>query len=138
MTILILFYIGAFKNLKSFYIFYVQKHVQKNCPNTVSYNRFVELQRTVSVPLAVLVKMMCMGKCTWISFIDSTPLRSCHIKREKQHKTFKEVAEKGQCPIGWFYSFKLHLVINDKGEILDFIPYPGVTWMIGDHSGRRY
>ncbi len=121
MTILLLFHFGAFKNLKSFYLFYVQKHMQKEFPVTVSYNRFVELQRKVCIPLAIFVKTMCLGKCTGISFIDSTPLRSCHIKREKQHKTFKGIAQKGQCSIGWFYGFKLHLIINDKGEILDFI-----------------
>lgn len=60
-------------------------------------------------------------KCTGISFIDSTPLRSCHIKREKQHRTFKGMAAKGQCSIGWFFGFKLHLIINDKVEILDFM-----------------
>ena len=125
MTILILFHSGAFKNLKGFYVFYVQKHMQRDFPNTVSYNRFVELQREACVPLAVFVKMMCLGKCTGISFIDSTPLRSCHIKRERQHRTFKGVAQKGQCSIGWFYGFKLHLIINDKGEILDFILTPG-------------
>ena len=66
-----------------------------------------------------------MGKCTGISFIDSTPIRSCYIKKEKQHKTFKVIARKGQCSLDWFYGFKLHLIINDKGEILDFIITPG-------------
>lgn len=121
MTILLLFHYGAFKNLKHFYIGYVQKHMTKDFPQTVSYNRFVELQKKVSVPLAVFVKMICTGKCTGISFIDSTPIRSCHIKREKQHKTFKNIAQKGQCSLRWFYGFKLHLIINDKGEVLDFI-----------------
>ena len=125
MTILVLFHSASFKNLKSFYVFYVQKHMLKDFPQTVSYNRFVELQRNVCVPLAVFVKMMCLGRCTGISFIDSTPIRSCHIKREKQHKTFKDVAQKGQCSLGWFYGFKLHLIINDRGEILDFILTPG-------------
>ena len=31
------------------------------------------------------------------------------------------MAAKGQCSIGWFFGFKLHLIINDKGEILDFM-----------------
>ena len=75
--------------------------------------------------LAIFLKTCCLGKCTGISFIDSTPLRSCHIKREKQHKVFKGIAQKGQCSLGWFYGFKLHLIINDKGEILDFIITPG-------------
>lgn len=61
MTILILFHSASLKNLKSFYTFYVQKHMQKDFPQTVSYNRFVELQRKVCVPLAVFVKMMYLG-----------------------------------------------------------------------------
>jgi hypothetical protein len=60
-------------------------------------------------------------QCTGISFIDSTPLRVCHIRRESPHKVFKGMATKGQCSIGWFFGFKLHIVINDKGEILDFL-----------------
>ena len=71
--------------------------------------------------LAIFLKTCCLGKCTGISYIDSTPLRSCHIKREKQHKVFKGIAQKGQCSLGWFYGFKLHIIINDRGEILDFI-----------------
>ena len=90
-------------------------------PQTVSYNRFVELQKKAIVPLGIFLKTLALGKCTGISFIDFTPLRVCHIKREKQHKTFKGIAQKGQCSIGWFFGFKLHLVINDEGEILDFI-----------------
>ena len=90
-------------------------------PQTVSYNRFVKLQKKVVVKLAIFLKIFCLGKCIGISYIDSTPIRVCHIKREKQHKVFKGFAQKGQCSLGWFYGFKLHLIINDKGEILDFI-----------------
>ena len=50
---------------------------------------------------------------------------SCHIKREKQHKTMKGWAAKGKCTMGWFYGFKLHLVINDKGEIIQWTLTPG-------------
>lgn len=121
MTILVLFHYGSFKNLKHFYIYYVQKHMLNEFPETVSYNRFVELQKKCIVPLAIFLKTCALGSCTGVSFIDSTPLRVCHIKREKQHKTFKDIALKGQCSLGWFFGFKLHLIINDKGEILDFI-----------------
>lgn len=75
--------------------------------------------------MALFLKTCCLGDCTGVSFIDSTPLRVCHIKREKQHKTFKDIAQKGQCSIGWFFGFKLHLISNDKGEILDFMLTPG-------------
>jgi len=61
-----------------------------------------------------------LGKCTGISFIDSTPIRVCHIKREHSHKVFKGMATKGKSTVGWFFGFKLHLVVNDKGEIIQF------------------
>ena len=121
MTILILFHSGHYRDLKHYYINHVKKHMKSEFPQTVSYNRFVKLQKKVVVKLAIFLKMFCLGKCTGISYIDSTPIRVCHIKREKQHKVFKGFAQKGQCSLGWFYGFKLHLIINDKGEILDFI-----------------
>ena len=122
MTILILFHSSSFRNLKHFYIF-VRVHMQKDFLHTASYNRFVELQRKV------------LDKCTGISFIDSTPIRSCHIKREKQHKTFKEFARKGKSTRGWFYGFKLHLIINDKGGLLDFLLTPG---NVDDRAPLKY
>lgn len=73
------------------------------------------------MPMVVFLQVCCLGECTGISFIDSTPVRVCHIKRERQHKTFKGLATKGKCSMGWFFGFKLHIVINDKGEILDFL-----------------
>ena len=124
MTILILFHFSFFRDLKHFYLF-VRSRMKSDFPHTVSYNRFVELERKVCIPLAVFLKMKALGQCTGISFIDSTPIRSCHIKREKQHKTFKEFARKGKSTLGWFYGFKLHLIINDKGELLDFLLTPG-------------
>jgi hypothetical protein len=120
-TILILFHTGQFRNLKHFYTQYVQIHLKPEFPKTVSYNRFVELQCKAAMPLAIFLKSCCLGNCTGISFIDSTPLRACHIRREKQNRVFKGLATKGQCSIGWFFGFKLHLIINDKGEILDFM-----------------
>ena len=34
---------------------------------------------------------------------------------------FDGIATTGRSTMGWFYGFKLHLIINDKGEILDFV-----------------
>jgi hypothetical protein len=121
MTIMVLFHYKQFRNLKHFYLYYVRVHMEGEFPRTVSYNRFVELQQKVVLPMAIFLKTCCLGRCTGISFIDSTPLRACHIKRERQHRTFKGMATKGQCSIGWFFGFKLHFIINDRGEVLDFM-----------------
>jgi hypothetical protein len=120
-TILIIFHLGQFRNLKHFYQHYVQKHLTGEFPETVSYNRFIELQQKALVPMVLFLQTCCLGDCTGISFIDSTPLKVCHSKREHSHKVFKGIATKGQCSMGWFFGFKLHIVINDKGEILDFL-----------------
>ena len=125
MTILILFHLSSYRNLKHFYIDYICKYRKDLFPEVVSYNRFVELQRKVTQPLAVFMKMQCLGECTGISFIDSTVLKVCHYKREKQHQVFKGIARKGAGTMGWFFGFKLHLVCNDKGEIIEFMLTPG-------------
>ncbi len=120
-TLLLIFHLGQFRNLKHFYLYYVKVHLKNEFPDTVSYNRFVELQQKALMPMVMFLKVCCLGKCTGVSFIDSTPLKVCHIKREKANKVFQGVAQKGKCSMGWFFGFKLHLVINDKGEILDFL-----------------
>lgn len=121
MTILISFHLGGYRNLKHYYLFYVNQHLNKEFPQLVSYNRFVELQQQVAFPLVLFLKLCRMGECTGISFVDSTTLKACHIKREKQNKVFSGIATKGKSTIGWFFGFKLHIIINDKGEILSFV-----------------
>ena len=71
----------------------------------------------VALCLALFIKDVLLGKCTGISFTDSTALRVCHIKRMHSHRTFSGLAQKGKTTMGWFYGFKLHLIINDRGEI---------------------
>lgn len=121
MTIIVIFHLKSHRSLKHFYLYYVVKHMGDFFPELVSYNRFVELQKQVIQPLAVYLKMFGLGKCSGISFIDSTTLKVCHYKREKQHKVFQGIAEKSRGTLGWFFGFKLHLVCNDKGQIIDFL-----------------
>ena len=121
MTIVIYFHLMRYRDFKHYYLFHVCRNMRADFPHLVSYNRFVELMQSTLLPLVVFLKVQCLGKCTGISYVDSTPLRACHIKREHSHKVMKGLATKGQCSIGWFFGFKLHFIINDKGEILDFV-----------------
>lgn len=124
-TILIAFHLGGHRNLKFYYIHYVQKHLTNEFPQTVSYNRFVELQQKALLPMTIFLKMLRLGSCTGISFVDSTPIRVCKNKRILNHKTFKDIARTGKSTMGYFYGFKLHLIVNDKGDIIDFVITPG-------------
>jgi hypothetical protein len=125
MTIEVAFHHSGFKNFKEFYLGYVQIHLRDLFPNTVSYNRMTELCSASMLHLFAYLKSFGLGDCTGISFIDSTPLRVCSNRRIHQHKTFKNIAQRGQCSIGWFYGFKLHIICNDKGELVDMAVTPG-------------
>ncbi len=119
-TILIAFHGGQFRNFKHFYIHYVCAELGDMFPKVVSYNRFIELSHRSALPFMLFLHHCCRGECTGISFIDSTKLRVCHNKRIKRNKVFKDIAKVGKSTMGWFFGFKLHLIINDKGEILSF------------------
>ena len=124
MVIMILFHSGGLRCFKHFYKGYVCKHLTHLFPRCVSYNRFVKLEREVPLQLTVFIKEVLLGACTGISFVDSTPLRVCRNQRILIHKTFDGLAEHGKCSIGWFFGLKLHLIINDKGEVLNFMLTP--------------
>ena len=125
MTIMILFHNSGYRCLKHFYLNEVCVNLRHLFPKTVSYNRFVELQKDAALPLAIFIKKVLLGKCTGISFVDSTPLRVCRNQRIHIHKTFKGIAARGKCSMGWFFGFKLHLICNEKGELLNFMVTPG-------------
>lgn len=120
-TIMVMFHTGGFRNMKHFYIHYVRVHMLHLFPDTVYYNRFVELMQSASLPMTIFLKTCCLGDGTGIAFIDSTPVRVCKNKRIKRHRVFKDIAQVGKSTMGYFFGFKLHLVINDKGELLNFV-----------------
>ena len=124
-VILIMFHSSGYRCLKHFYLNHVCVHLRHLFPEVVSYNRFVELEKTVALPLAIFIKKVLLGKCTGISFVDSTPLRVCRNQRIHIHKVFKGIAERGKCSMGWFFGFKLHLICNEKGELLNLMITPG-------------
>lgn len=119
-SIALFFHLSGFRCFKHFYIFYVQRHMTAEFPKTVSYNRFTELMQANLMTMTMFAKTCCLGTCTGISFVDSTPIRVCSNKRIKRNKVFKDLATVGKSTVGWFYGFKLHIIINDKGEIISF------------------
>jgi hypothetical protein len=119
MTILIFFHRIRFRDFKTYYIGYVIPHLKIYFPFLPSYSHMVNLMKSVIVPLCIFVQGL-TGEETGIYFIDATVLKACHIKRERQHRVFKGIAKKAKSTMGWFFGFKLHLVINDKGEIMAF------------------
>jgi hypothetical protein len=117
MTILIHFHESRYRDFKSYYTRYVQEHLNGEFPGLVSYQRFVELMPRALVALAVYLRRS-FGSCTGISFVDSTALAVCRNQRIKRHRVFAGLAARGKTSMGWFFGFKLHLAVNDQGELL--------------------
>jgi hypothetical protein len=83
-----------------------------------TYERFLTLKPGV-VPILTALFMSLRKNDSDIAFVDSTPIKVCNNKRIFTHKVFKGLAEREKSTMGWFFGFKLHLVIDEKGEIIN-------------------
>lgn len=124
MTILVLFHQSGYRNFKQFYLQFVCRFLQAEFPGLVSYNRFVEFEREALVPLAAYLQSR-RGQCSGISFIDSTALAVCENLRIPQPRQFTGLAARGKTTLGWFFGFKLHVIVSDSGELLRWQVTPG-------------
>lgn len=130
MTITIFFHLSGYRTFKDFYTRQVCTHLRSDFPGLVSYNRFVELMANSVLPLSAYLNSR-FGSCSGISFIDSLPIAVCHNRRIRSNRVFEGVARRGKSSVDWFYGFKLHLVVNDAGELL------GVFMTTGNVDDRK-
>ena len=144
MTIITLFHASGYRNFKDYYTQHVIKHLFWAFPKLVSYNRFVELMPQAAIPLCAYLRSR-LRQCSGICFVDSTTLKVCHNRRIHLHKVFAASARRGKNSVDWFYGFKLHLVINDCGELLNIKLTPGnvddrvpVPEMVREMSGKLF
>jgi len=124
MTILVSFHQNYYRNFKHFYLDYVCVYWRDAFPALPSYQRFIEWMPSTLRPLCAYLKR-CFGTGTGISFIDATSLKVCHNRRIPSHRVFKDLAARGKTSVDWFFGFKLHLVVNEKGELLNVQITPG-------------
>lgn len=124
MPILIHFHQSHYRTFKAYYTEHVQVHLTGEFPQRVRYQRFVALIPGVMVPMLAYLQSR-FGTCTGISFIDSTSLSICDPKRISRHHVFAVDAKRGKTSMGWLFGFKLHLAVNDRGELLACCLTPG-------------
>jgi hypothetical protein len=124
MTILVAFHQNHYRNFKHYYLDHVCVYWRRAFPGLPSYQRFVEWIPSTLLPLCVYLKH-CFGQCSGISFIDATSLKVCHNRRIPQHRVFANLAARGKTSVDWFFGFKLHLVVNEQGELLNLQITPG-------------
>lgn len=119
-TILVFFHHSKMRTFKDYYEIYIKKIHSAAFNKIPSYNRFIELIPSCSMSLYLFLSLCRLGKVTGISFVDSTKLSVCHNLRISSNKVFKGSAGRGKTSTGWFYGFKLHIIINEYGEIIAF------------------
>lgn len=118
MTIVIWYHASGFKNFKMFY-FHLRQNMRGEFPKLLSYSRFVEWIPYCLLPVSLFLKTR-MGKVTGISYVDSTSISVCRNIRIPRNKVFKDIAQRGKSSMGWFFGFKLHIIVNEVGELLAF------------------
>ena len=117
LTIMIHFHESHYRTFKAYYQEHVEVYLKREFPQLISYGRFVQR-------MPRLLGWLCLylfsrfGRCSGISFVDATFIAVCDNRRINQHKVFKGLAARGKGSTGWSFGFKLHLVVNDAGELL--------------------
>lgn len=135
-TVMVMYHTSYAKNFKYFYKTCIEYIHKDDFPRALSYNRFVELIPRLFMPLNILTHLL-FGEATGIYFIDATTIKACHNKRRHSNKIFKGLAKHSKSSMGFFYGFKLHLIINERGEFIalkmtrgnvdDRVPVPRLT-----------
>jgi len=122
--IMVLFHLSAYKDFKHFWLYGIEHEYRSYFGELPSYGRFVSLMPRLFMPLCLLLHSL-RGEQTGIYFIDSTKLAVCHNARSSRNRVFAGMAKRGKTSVEWFYGFKLHLIINNKGEIMAVHITPG-------------
>ena len=134
MTIVVYFQQSGYRNFKTYYKEYVMIHLRRAFPDLVSYNRFIELKPRTLLPLMLFLnEKQRTARLTGLNIIDSFPLRACRNQRINAHRVMKGMAQRGRTSMGWFYGMKVHLIINEYGELINCRITPG---NVADNNAR--
>ena len=117
LTIMIHFHQSQYRNFKAYYQQHVAVYLRGEFPRLISYGRFVQRMPRLLGGLCLYLFSR-LGTCTGISFVDATFIAVCDNRRINQHKVFKGIATRGKGSTGWSFGFKLHIVVNEYGELL--------------------
>lgn len=127
MTILIHFHQSHYRTFKAYYTEHVQVYLTKEFPQRVELSALCCTHSRRHGSAARLRGTSRFGASTGISFINSTALQVCDPKRISGHCVFAVDARRGKTSMGWFFGFKLHLAVNDQGELVACCLTPGTV-----------
>lgn len=120
MAIVIFYHYSGFKCFKWYYNIVIRVLLKSYFPDALSYTRFIQLMPELNLYLIIFMTARRLSEPTEANYIDSKKLVVCHNRRIKKNKVFKGLAKRGKSSTGWFFGFKLHLIINHLGQIVLF------------------
>lgn len=133
LAIVIFYHYSGAKCFEYYYRNCVQMQLVSYFPQLITYERFVARMPRLLPGLFVLLKWQCsQAKRTGFYIADSKPLAVCDNHRINSNKVFAGLAARGKSSMGWFYGFKAHLVINQYGELVNFVLTSG---NVADNNG---
>ncbi len=105
-----------FNNFKAFFVWLKEdkSHLFKYLPCSQRMIHLINMHQIALHALHVSL-MKCQDK--QYLWIDSTTLPVCKNQRIQRHKSLAKIATRGKSSMGWFYGCKLHIVMNQLGEI---------------------
>ena len=107
------------KTTKQLYNFVIE-YMQKDFPPFPSYQQFndgIKATFKYFVMIAWALSKMTRQRASKYHIVDSTPLPVCNNQHRFVARLFKGIARPGKNLNGWFWGFKLHLIINHNMEI---------------------
>ena len=115
-----------FNNFKTFFSSLKQdkSHLFKSLP---CYQRMIHLVNTHQLALHALHFAVMKDHQSSYLLIDSTTLPVCKNQRIQRHKSISSIATRGKSSMGWFFGCKLHLLMNQSGEIANSVLSNGHT-----------
>jgi hypothetical protein len=126
MSICVFYHYSGYKCFQYYYQQMVQAELKTYFPHQISYERFLASLLKILPGLYVFLKYCSLqSEQTNFYFIDSKQLPVCHNRRIASNRVFEGIAQRGKSSTGWFYGLKLHLIINNLGQIVNFLLTPG-------------
>lgn len=127
MTIAVLF---SLTGQNSFHGFYRVFAMNKYFTDLPEYSRLLRNIKDVSYETHVLLQALLLinrqNHKDQLMLIDSAPLPVCRNKRIFNYSV-TELAKRGMSSMGWFFGFKVHIVVTSEGILLQFMVTPGNT-----------
>jgi hypothetical protein len=122
MCIEVMYHLSGYKCFQYYYQQQVEQGALKSYfPAAPGYNRFVQLKPRMLPVLIMYLNCCRIGQLCGVYYADTTRIIACHNRRIQSNRVFRGKAKRGKSSVGWFYGFKLFLVVNAFGEIINVV-----------------